>query len=176
MRHTGAFVLAVGVLASPTTGFAREPPANPIMQPPLGGQVRVRSSALARQVEGVVVALDADTLTLAAKEPGLFKIPVQSIQRLELRTGSRRNILRGFLIGAAIGAAAGLTDEQGGCGWTISSSGGRGGSAVCGGVGGAMIGLGVGALVKSDVWVALPLSSVPPASGGRFGVNVAISF
>jgi hypothetical protein len=142
--------------------------------------VRLKSSGSPSRVEGVVLAVDATDMTLASKQRGSVTIPVNSIQRLELRTGSKRNALKGLLIGAALGLAAGLAAESdGGCSMGPSPhSASRAESAAICGLGGALFGLGIGALIKSDVWTPIALPSYGGASAVQrhFALRVAISF
>jgi hypothetical protein len=179
VRKAMACALCLGVTC-PGLGNAGESQARPQWSLPVGGQVRVRSSANPRQIEGVVLALDAANLTLASREAATLKIPVGSLQQVKLRTGSRRNALKGLLIGAAIGVALGATSSDG-CVSTGLPDGGGGSRGGCAALVGALcggIGLGIGALTKSDVWtpIPLPVADVPASAARRLGVTMAVSF
>jgi hypothetical protein len=119
----------------------------------VGSRVRLRSTAVAGRPVGLVVAIDDRLLTLAEDKRVPTQVPVASITSLQVGLGKKRNTLKGLLIGAALGALLYAVDDQ------REESGGL----LL--VGGPLFGAGIGALVKTDRWQSVPLSS----STGRAG-------
>jgi hypothetical protein len=139
----------------------------------IGAQVRVTSSALARRIQGVVIGADSDTLTVASGESPTT-VPVASIRRLELRTGSKRHVWQGLLIGAALGALVGVAEKEPNC--SLDGSDTRGECTAYYAMGMGLLGLGVGALVKTDTWTALALPGRSAVTGRGWGIRFALSF
>jgi hypothetical protein len=140
---------------------------------------RVRVTALGgtrRQLTGSLLSLDERTLTIMDADGQTVKVPREIVTRLDVSWGRKRSVLPGLLIGAAAGgliaAILPLCDSYDG---TCSTRG----ELITGGViafGG--IGAGVGALVKSDKWVEMPMGRVrvglQPIPSRR-GVGVALT-
>lgn len=149
-----------------------------------GARVRVRidSPPPPRTVIGTVRAPGADTLVLAPADGGPLRyIPTSSIDRLEVSRG-RGVVASHVLIGAVAGAAIG-----GVVAGTSSSCAGDDpwcrfwrNLAVLGGVGlGGVVGAGVGALIKGEKWMAVPLEhrvSIAPLPHGGVGVGLTVEF
>jgi hypothetical protein len=124
-----------------------------------GARVRVTAHGAARrQLTGSLLTLDEKTLTIVDSDGQAVKIPREIVTHLDVSWGRKRNVLPGLLIGAAAGgliaAILPLCDSYDG---TCSTRG----ELITGGViafGG--IGAGVGALVRSDKWVEMPMGRV----------------
>jgi hypothetical protein len=182
MRST-SLLLALA-LASFTDAVAQQLPLQP-------GQ-RVRVTAPASQLDetsATVVAWGHDTIVVRRREDQLVRgrvvgdwvtsaVPISHITRLEV--GQRRsNWKRGVIWGAALGGGMGVVlmsaaDEE------SSWFGCSGAGCVASGVfGGALWGLAIGALIKTDTWEEVPIDrlqvAVLPTRGG-LGIGVRIGF
>jgi hypothetical protein len=145
-----------------------------------GSRVRIRSSAVKGRPQGFVVALDDDVVTLANDGGHRVQVPVASITALETSVGRRRHWLRGAAIGAMVGLLVGLTAK-------LEPTLDRESMAVLGDVcfgfqgfcsrgeavrtllpSFALLGSGIGALIKTDRWSDIALNATPPpAESGR---------
>lgn len=130
------------------------------------------------EIKGRVSAVTGDTLVVERflkGESNYVRVPFSEVTRCRVREGSRRNTLAGALIGALVGG--GVTAAV-----TLSNdfSDDRAASIVMGTGGGTIVGGLIGALVKSDRWRDLPMSSlrlgVAPMSNGRLGLNLSLRF
>ena len=96
--------------------------------------------------------------------------------RLEIATGKKRQWLPGLLIGAAVGVAMGFAIDVDPvrCKFDDNYACSRG--EAVGLMGGtlAVVGAGVGALVKKDVWTPVGLDALgpPPARVSRTGLGL----
>jgi hypothetical protein len=165
MGRRWAFVAAVLVLAGadvvaqPTS----EPPA---LKLPVGARVRVRVvAAPGPWMKGHLAGADSASIALIPEgAPPLagseLRLPRETISRLEIATGKKRHWLAGLAIGAAAGLAMEFDDNY------FCS---RGEALAWMGGTLAAVGAGVGALVKSDVWIPVALDALgpPPARVGR---------
>jgi len=113
---------------------------------------------------------------------GIIDIPLASMTALDVHAGRKSRVLRGLIIGAAVGAPlSGLAlmqaDEEG-------SDPGPGEyflfGAVVGGAAFGAIGAVIGALVKTDRWEQIPLDqlrvSLTPQRDGQFGIGLSVAF
>jgi hypothetical protein len=159
----------------------------PAPTPVPGSRIRyaVRSDTT-RFVDARMVSLDADTLVFErfiAGDGGRWiatSLATDSIARLQVRVGRRRNPGRGALIGGILGGALGLACASEGETWWVTPEECLFGYTVLG----AGTGLLIGTLVRSDVWAPTPLRQrgrkVPPAPvpGSavplRFGIRLPI--
>jgi hypothetical protein len=171
-------LLAAAAVASAT--------AAPSGWPATGEKVRVTTLAGASREQGLVVQTDAEALTvsLGSGKPPL-RIPLASIDRLEVARGRRRAVGEGALVGGLAGAALGglavaaLAEAL--CEYDSDCSGSAEGYLVGIGVFGAA-GAGVGALtglaIKKDRWERLPVDRVrvgirPAPAGASVQVSLA---
>jgi hypothetical protein len=133
----------------------------------IGSRARVTSSAIAGRPAGAVVEIGAEHLTLAADGGILVRVPIGSIQRVETSLGRSRQVLRGVVIGVAVGVLSGVfmdVDPEH-CGGD-SDAFCRRTDAIIGGVGaGALVGAGIGALVKGERWATVSLAPTLTARG-----------
>lgn len=134
----------------------------------IGTHVRLHSDTVAARVEGVVVQADHDAITVSVGERPV-RIPVSSLDRVEISLGRRGNTRKGLIAGALLGILVGLgsevADEARGVRCTLYSDVACSrreavvtGMAVMGG-----LGAGVGALVRQERWAALDLGVFEPA-------------
>lgn len=169
-RIATRMVIAASLLP---VGEARAEPVSG--RPPtiiVGSKVRLRAPTVVKgRIEGTVIGLDERSLVLGGIERRPVTLSRQAITRLDVCAGQRRQTLRGALVGAGIGLVVmGLLcgGDYGGCGQAspvVTYS--------------ALVGTGVGALIKGDRWQAVPLDRVrvtfTPAPRGA-GLAVSISF
>ena len=142
-----------------------------------GARVRVTASgALRQQLTGNILTQDEKTLTIIDEGGQSVKVPRERVTRLDVSWGRKRQVLPGLLIGAAAGgliaAVLPLCDSYGG---TCST---RGELLTGGVVGFGAIGAVVGAFVKSDKWVEIPLDRgrvTLRAGPSRRGVGLALT-
>jgi hypothetical protein len=165
-------LLGQGVMAQP----APEPPA---LKLPVGARVRVRTvAAPGPWMKGYFAGADSASLALVPEGAPPFagselRLPRGTISRLEIATGKKRHWLAGLAIGAAAGVAMGFAMDVDStrCEFDDNYFCSRG--EAVGLMGGtlAALGAGIGALVKSDVWIPVDLDALgpPPARVGRVG-------
>ncbi len=154
-------------------GARSGPPVRPAPPPALspGDRIRVRSSALAAgRGRGVLAAVRGDTLLVeldgeAAPGAAPRAIPLESVERLRVRTGERRATLRGALVGGLTGLFGALVivgadraDDE------IDPSCGKlecygTGFYVAMTAGGAAAGAAIGSQIRVAEWEDLPLGS-----------------
>ncbi|NNF28510.1 MAG: hypothetical protein HKN73_14895 [Gemmatimonadetes bacterium] len=139
-------------------------PAPALAQTPEVGQ-RIRVTApevLTERRVGQLLWLDSDSLVLAGADtapPERWVVPPEAITRLEVFEGRRGHAGRGLLIGAGTGLALGLIGISGD--GTCSGSGNYG--ELCALVvtgttlGGGVLGLLIGAVVRTDRWNSIPV-------------------
>ncbi len=152
---------------------------------PIGARVRVslrtplapQSHLLRERIIGSLMNLEGDRVIVSEKGgPGL-SIPIESVRAFEVSRGRKSGAGRGAVIGLLSGAAGGI-----GAGLIVCGNGECEYSSsdytplVAGvlGIGGALFGAGVGALVggriHSDRWESIPLEDLRVGlgtSGGR---------
>jgi hypothetical protein len=139
----------------------------------IGSRVRITSTALQGRPKGLVVALDESVVTLATDGGLPVKIPLASITALETSLGRKRNWLKGAAIGAVggliVGLAAPVDPNDLLCGSSSYSTNfcSRGEAVATSSLGGAVLGAGIGALIRSDRWSAVTLTVARPQ--GRYG-------
>lgn len=208
MKQPLSLVLVVTVTASPALAQqAPQPaptPAEPVLLTlPMGSQVRLQTKLAPGQwTKGILVSADAGSVAMVPEgAPPLganqLRLPVASVGRFELKTGSKRQWLYGLLIGAALGVAIGATvelDPAAACAGdeyyyfpseTYICS--RGEAIAYSVLGSSLLGVGIGALIKTDRWtpVALDALAPPPArvsgivprlrAGRRGGVELGLA-
>jgi len=175
-------LVAVFVLAPLSNAIAQQQPLQ------AGQRVRVTAPTLGiRKQAATFEALRGDTLIVVADS--IMDCPLASVTRLDVSRGRRSNALKGLGFGAAAGAVIGAavgawgahrdtpTSEAVFC-YEGTAACAAGGALAVGAFGG-LVGLGVGALAKTDRWEELPLDrlrvSVVPRRDG-FGVGARIAF
>ncbi len=198
MRHATILVaiLAFVPLASATAQ---------VQQPPVerGARVRVTTSPpnpcpawntrctrdrLPRHYVGTFVAWKADTLVVETKGH-ILALPPDSVTKLEVSQGQKRNtregVLIGLLVGGVVGAVIGYASyEECVAGRDCLGDLGLGVNVAAGGVigvlGGLVAGAFIGLAVETDRWVDVPLDrlrvSVGPQRDGRYGLGASVRF
>lgn len=187
-------VLAVAFLAATVPALGQTLGLQP------GQRVRVQMiSSEDEKIEGTVVGGDPIVLAIAVQKPkklrqrGVVELPVGLMTKLQVTQGAKSRVWAGLAGGALIGATAGLwiagdpdvppDDSCGPSAWgnncPYSSEQWRD-IAIATAVG-TGLGAAVGAKLKTDRWVDVPLSgrprvSVTPLVGRRNGLQVAVSF
>lgn len=163
-------------------------------QPPVVAGDRVRVSAptlsLDQQV-GTIVEMSANNWTLQyGKLDQTLSLSIGSLTKLEVSRGKKSNVLKGALGGFAVGVPAGAV--IGLLGTTKDSPPGSTEAKFCdegtltcmalwgvafGAVGG-LVGLGIGAISRTDRWEEVPLERlhVGIASQGSRGLAISVRF
>ena len=167
---TMAFILATLAAAASAQEQTKAPLTSILV---VGSRVRLVSTAVQARPQGLVVALDESTLTLATDAGTPLKLPTSSITALETSLGRKRNTLKGLGIGVVSGLLLGLafSVDPNDCGYYSSHFCSRGEAVAGGALGFAALGAGVGALVKSDRWSPVLLGA--PARRARHGPPAA---
>lgn len=164
--------LIVALAATATAAMAQAPVTT-------GAKVRVAVAPSRARRPATVVSTTRDTLVLRFDD-ATRRVPVDSIVRLDVATGTHRHPWRGMGIGALAGTVTGVTiglasgnDKEG----FIRFSGGE--KAVMAGTvlgaAGGVVGLVVGSLTVHDTWVSVPTDRLRARIAGmpvRFGVVI----
>src|SRR5262245_49076718 len=129
---------------------------------PPGARVRVtvrEPGRAERQLVGPLRTFDSQALTLATDDAGgHVSLPRPTISRLEIYRGRRGHTVMGLLLGAVLGLSA-VAIKDAGCGPDCEKSSGGVVAALVGG--GAVVGAGVGTMIRSDRWESLPWAVGP---------------
>jgi hypothetical protein len=175
-----ALVLAAAVVMLPLESTAAQTLPSAVGA---GARVRVRvdSPPPQRTMTGTVRTLTAHTLTLAPSGGGAdAHIPVAAIGKLEVSRG-RGIVASHVIIGAVAGAAAGglLAGAASSCGTDPWCRFWRSLAVLGGGGLGGVVGAGVGALVKGEKWMTVPVEhrvTLAPVARGGVGVALTVQF
>jgi hypothetical protein len=165
---------------------------------PIGSQVRMQArTAPGQWMNGVLVSADAASVAFVPENaPPLganqLRVPSASVTRFELKTGSKRHWLLGLGIGVAFGLVMGAVEDVDPvqCQYDDYTSCTRGEAIAIDALAGGLLGVGIGALVKTDRWTPVALDALaPPAPrasgveprlrllpGGGVGLGVTIGF
>jgi hypothetical protein len=147
----------------------------------VGSRIRLLApTVVTGRIEGMVIQLDGRSMLVGANGRTPVSVPHQAITRLEVSTGRRGHALLGLGIGAAVGAGLGAALGSTGCVPAVGCGQSySGGAAAVGAVGGAAWGAGIGALIRTDRWSAVPLErlrlSLGPIRGG-LRISLAVDF
>jgi hypothetical protein len=171
-------VLSLSVLVPLASLSPQEPP--PIEA---GSRIRVTAPDVgADKLVGMCVEVDATRLRVQAEEQASpLTISLTDVTRLEVSQGRKSHALKGLLIGSIVGVSTGVVvglvvAES--C-WDHEMECAAAGAAVVS-VTGALVGLGIGALSKSDRWEEIPLDrlqmSIVPQRDGRLGIGLSVVF
>jgi hypothetical protein len=112
-----------------------------------GAGLRIVAPTLSQDwIQGTLRFADTDRLVLDMNSGKTFDVQRDAVKRLEIHNGRRRNTVKGFVLGSLAGLfvlpVPGIPTERRSTTRVF---------AVCGALGGALI----GALIKTDRWVAL---------------------
>jgi len=189
-KRASSMVLILVVVAS-GVGAAAEEPADPRASAVVGDRVRLRMTGERDLLTGKVLEIDGAALVLARGRAGVLRVPLASLDRLEVARGRRHRAGMGAAIGFVPGALFAGTvawyiscTEQVRCGpvGPILVGGLLGGAAT--GALGALVGL----AIRSDRWQAVPLGEsaagrkatvgigLSPVSGRGFQVGLSVGF
>jgi hypothetical protein len=164
-------ILAVSALAGAGRADADEGAGLPVM---VGSRVRISAPSLVKgdHIQGVIAAIDGDSATVSTESGVPVVVAREAVGSFEVSIGRKRNTLKGAAIGAVVGAALGFAmhvDPQN-CGMNSPNACSRGEAIGIGTLGGAAWGAIIGAFVKSDRWVHVPLErwrvDIRPVRGG----------
>jgi len=168
-----------GVLAAGAVGAQDQPPT---LELPVGARVRIRTyPATGDWIKGVLAGADSETIALVPDGapplgPNQLRLPRQAVTRFEMVTGTKRHWLRGLVIGAALGVAMGfaIDVDPERCEFDDNYACSRGEAVALLGGTSAVIGAGIGALFKKDVWTPVGLDALgpPPARVSRAGLSL----
>ncbi len=172
--------LVVALLALLAGDALAQGPQPPALELPLGARVRLRTQASPHGwVKGTLAGADAGTIALVPEEaPPLganrLRLPSDSVTRLEVLTGRKKQWLPGLVIGAVVGVAMGVTESVDPVQCKIDSNTfcNRGVAVAAMTGSSAFLGALVGSLVRKDVWtpVALDALGPPPTRVARTGL------
>ena len=175
-------VVAFAVSMAPVLASAQDQVAAPLGTVlAVGTKVRLRSSAIEGQPRGIVASVDEMAVTLTADGGRPVTIPLASITALEASLGRRRNALQGLAIGAVSGALLGLAFnvDSNNCGDESDNFCSRGEAIGAGSFTFALLGTGIGALIKSERWGRITFTPERPRVGHNqpgFRVLVTVGF
>jgi hypothetical protein len=182
MSPRNTLVLAV-ILGVPASGALAQPAVEPaLLQLPMGARARVQTTAAQGSwMRGVLVGADSASVGIVPEEaPPLganqLRLPMSHVTRFELKTGSKRQWLRGLIVGVAAGVALGSAIEVDpvACTYDNNYECSRGAALALGGATFGAIGAGVGALVKTERWTPVALDALAPPPARVSGVKPRI--
>jgi len=138
----------------------------------VGTRIRFHAPSVVNgRVEGIVIEKDSESLLVGINDRVPLRVSRQAITQLDVSMGRHRPVLKGALIGAAIGmtcSAITLGSDS------SSTSGDIAAGIGLGAVGGAVWGAGIGALFKTDSWSSVPLERIQVGLGPTRGRGVAL--
>jgi hypothetical protein len=180
MKPALSVVALLTLIAAP--GLAQDVPEPPSLELPVGARVRLWTVASPDQsVQGLLAGADAGTIALvpeAASPLGTsyLRLPSETVTRLEVLTGKKKQWLPGLLVGAAAGVAMGFEEhvDPVQCEYDDYTFCNRATAVAAMGATSAFLGALVGSLIKTDVWtpVALDALGPPRARGARTGLGL----
>jgi hypothetical protein len=178
MTRSSAFAIFTLLTATAATASGQEVAEAPSLPSVIdvGTRVRLRSTVLTGQPRGLVVEKDENTLTLAT-ESGPLKIPVRSVTSLDASLGRKRRTWEGLAAGAILGALVGFGDtvDRDTCRLFSDVYCSRGEAVAVDAAAMALVGAGVGALIKSDRWSAVTLQAGPVVGARRRAASASVT-
>ncbi len=161
-------VVAAGLVLAgrPDSAWAQSSPPYPVVA---GSRIRIDApTTLARWFEGTVKEIDEQTLLIETANHSAVRVQRQAITSLDVSIGRRRQFAKGAKIGAGIGMVVAVLGAK-----ALGLASSEMGPAVANGlIGGVMYGAGIGALIKRDHWIAVPMAPVPVSSTAAHGRRV----
>lgn len=180
-------LLMVALLAAPEA--RSEEPAGLVGSIAVGSKVRLLApTAMQGTIEGTVMATDAESLLVGVDGRGPARVSRNAITHFEIAFGRRRNTRTGLIIGAvagalAVGVIAAIPKDEAcppGEPTTQSCLDDRSALLAFGLPAFAAEGAAIGALIKSDRWLPVPLENVriglAPTRGHGVGLSLALRF
>lgn len=156
------------------------PQSSPASSPLTTGtrvRVTVREDGGERRLVGPLRTFDGEALTLTPEGgTGRVTVPRTKITRIDVSRGSRSRAGRGALVGAVLGLAAiAIAESTRGEDYEAPDNYGL---IVAGSIaGGAVVGAGVGALLRSENWESQPWAVGPPRrAAGPVSFKVTLRF
>lgn len=177
LRH---LISAGAVFMLAASGALAQDPS--ILELPVGVRVRVQTPATAGGwIKGFLASADSTTIALVPDNAppigaNQLRLPRESVRRLEIATGKKRQWLTGLIIGAVVGVGMGFAvdvDPQR-CEFDDNYACSRGEAVAMMGGTSAVMGAGIGALVKRDAWTPVGLDALPPPRVSRTGVGLRV--
>jgi hypothetical protein len=164
-------LIAVLAAAGPAA-LAQAPPVPPPLKLPSGLKVRVWTDSMRGQrIDGTLLDADASAVTLVPKgsQPllaGELRLPASDVTRLDVALDKKRHWLEGALIGAVVGTIMAFTDDVDPvlCKVNENVLCSRGEAVLVYGLGSTAIGVGIGALIKTDRWTPVAIDAFGPPS------------
>jgi len=174
--------LVAGLLALLACRATAQDAPPPALQLPVGARVRLRTQAAPGDwMKGTLAGADSGTIALVPDgAPPLganqLRLPRETVLRLELVTGKKRQWLPGLVVGLALGVAMGFSMDVDPvrCEFDDNYFCSRGGAVAAMGGTSAAIGAGIGALVRRETWMPVGLDALgpPPARVTRAGFGL----
>lgn len=168
-RYRPSWMVVAALLASAALAPAQDLPEPALLQLPAGVEARLFTRALPNQrVEGVLLRADASEVSILPAGDLLvgteLTVPANDVIRLELALEKKRHWWQGLLIGAAAGALLGLGDDVDPalCELNENVSCSRGEAIADYALGGAAVGVAIGAFVRTDRWTPVALEALAP--------------
>jgi len=153
----------------PPVSFPRVQPPDALagLSPRLFAGARVRVMHDGQKTQGILVDISDEVLTLAGSA-GTIQIPRHSVAGIDTWAGERKSALKGALIGLVSGVALDFTSEP----YCASGNGlpngcSRAASAAETALGGAVVGAGIGLLVKTTTWIPVNLNGLRAGEPNR---------
>ncbi len=176
-KRVSSMVLILVVVASAVGAAGEEPPDPCASAAFVGDRVRLRMTGERHLLTGKVLEIDGAALVIArGREGAVLRVPLASLDRLEVARGRRNRAALGAAIGFVPGAlyAAAVVGALG-CEEQVRCTK-VGPMLVSGLVGGAATGtLGalIGLAIRTDRWQAVPLGE--PAAGRKATLGIGLS-
>lgn len=166
-----SWIVVAALLASAGLAAAQDGPEPALLQLPAGVKARVFTRALPNQrVEGVLLSADASQVSILPAGDPLVRteltVTANDVIRLELALEKKRHWWQGLLIGAVAGVLVGLDDDVDPalCELNENVSCSRGEAIFDNTLGGAVVGVAIGALVRTDRWTPVALEALAPSA------------
>jgi len=177
--RSGSVAVLVAMLLIPAEARSQELAETTAVT--VGTRVRILAPSLTgKRIEGMVLETTESALLIGVNDRVPLKVSRQAITQLEVSLGQHRQVLKGAIIGAGIGVALFALTGASYQGDEPNTSGDWAHFIGVGLAGGAIWGVGIGALVKGDRWSPVPLEhvhvSLGPTRGHGVGASVSLRF
>lgn len=182
----GVTVVVTSLVLSSVEGWSREQ-TQAVSAVKVGSKIRLLApGVLDGRVQGLVTRMDDNVLLVSADEGPPTRVPREAITRLEVSTGRTRQVVKGLLIGAGIGAAVlgpiyHSSAKQSQCDNALVPCTTSVAAAEAFWIGaGAAVGAAIGARFTVDRWREVPLRTVrvglAPAPGRGLTCGFSVMF